>query len=60
MPNILLTNKCVRSCPYCFASKYMEDANGFLKEDILSWDGLVHIVNLLLASGNRTISLQNA
>lgn len=27
MPNILLTQRCVRSCPYCFAKKHMGGAD---------------------------------
>lgn len=54
MANILLTETCVRSCPYCFAKQYMEDTE---LTDALSWDNLVYITDLIIASGERHISL---
>ena len=42
MPNILLTQKCIRSCPYCFARKHMHDSP---PDDILKWEDLIYIVD---------------
>ncbi|MBF0537068.1 MAG: radical SAM protein [Nitrospirae bacterium] len=54
MPNILLTQRCVRSCPYCFAKKYMaEQAN----DDFLSWENLIYLTDFMEASGQRHVSL---
>ena len=50
MPNILLTQKCVRSCPYCFAEKHMSES---FPEDILSWENLIYLADFLEASGER-------
>lgn len=54
MPNVLLTETCVRSCPYCFAKQYMEDAD---VSDALTWDNLIYIADLLLASNEHHLSL---
>ena len=54
MPNILLTQKCIRSCPYCFARKHMHDAP---PEDILKWEDLIYIVDFFQAGGDTNISL---
>ena len=54
MPNILLTEKCIRSCPYCFARKHMHDAP---PEDILKWEDLIYIVDFFQSSGDNNISL---
>ncbi len=54
MPNVLLTQKCVRSCPYCFAKKHM---SGSPPDDILSWEDLIYIADLTESSGERRISL---
>ena len=54
MANILLTETCVRSCPYCFAKQYMSDSD---VKDALTWDNLIYIADFLLASGERHISL---
>jgi hypothetical protein len=54
MPNVLLTQRCVRSCPYCFAKKHMSDS---APEDILSWENLIYLADFLEASGERNISL---
>lgn len=53
MPNVLLTERCNRSCPYCFAKEYMEEA----ESDMLEWDDLIYIVDLLEASNEYRISL---
>jgi radical SAM protein with 4Fe4S-binding SPASM domain len=54
MPNVLLTQRCVRSCPYCFAKKHMGSA---IPDDIIAWEDIVYIADLLIESGNRSISL---
>lgn len=54
MANILLTQRCVRSCPYCFAKKYMADAPF---EETLSWPDLIYLADFLLASGENRVSL---
>jgi len=54
MANILLTEKCVRSCPYCFAKKYME---GSEESDFLTWDNLIYLVDFFITSGERHLSL---
>ena len=54
MPNILLTQKCIRSCPYCFARKHMHDAP---PEDILKWEDLIYIVDFFQSGGDNNISL---
>lgn len=54
MPNILLTEKCVRNCPYCFAQQYMDD-----KEDktAISIENLQIIIDFLKKSSIKNISL---
>jgi radical SAM protein with 4Fe4S-binding SPASM domain len=54
MANILLTEKCVRACPYCFARKHMDNAPA---EDGLSWENLIYAVNLLEAAGEKHAAL---
>lgn len=54
MANVLLTETCVRSCPYCFAKQYMSDAD---VQDSLTWDNLIYIADFLEASGEKHISL---
>ncbi|HAK45232.1 MAG TPA: hypothetical protein DCO79_04860 [Spirochaeta sp.] len=53
MANILLTEKCVRSCPYCFAKKHMD-----LSDDstFLSWEDLIYIIDLFDIQGTKHIS----
>lgn len=54
MPNVLLTNQCVRSCPYCFAKKYMSEES---QDDFLSWENLIYIADFLKSSGEKNFSL---
>lgn len=54
MANILLTERCVRACPYCFAKKQMNDLSS--KEQI-SWEDFIHVADLVEASGERHVSL---
>lgn len=53
MANVLLTTRCNRTCPYCFAKKEMGGATG----DRMSWENLIFIADFLLKSGERSISL---
>ncbi|MBF0345853.1 MAG: radical SAM protein [Nitrospirae bacterium] len=53
MPNILLTQRCVRTCPYCFAKKHMSASQ---PDDMLSWENLIYIADLIENSGGRNIS----
>ena len=54
MANILLTQKCVRSCPYCFAKKHMNDSD---KKEMLSWEDLIYIANFFQQSMMNHMSL---
>ena len=54
MPNVLLTQKCVRSCPYCFARKHMTDAS---PDDVISWEDLIYLADFLQLSGERRFSI---
>jgi MoaA/NifB/PqqE/SkfB family radical SAM enzyme len=54
MPNILLTQRCVRSCPYCFAQKHMDES---APDDILSWENLIYLADFLEASGERRFAI---
>jgi hypothetical protein len=54
MANILLTNRCVRSCPYCFAGREMAEAG---PDSQLSWDDAVYLADFLQAGGERRVSL---
>jgi cyclic pyranopterin phosphate synthase len=53
MPNILLTEKCVRACPYCFAKEYLKES----RENVLSWENLIYIADLFEASNEKRVSL---
>lgn len=53
MANILLTEKCVRSCPYCFAQKHMSSAD----DDYLTWEDLIYIIDLFDIENAKQISL---
>ncbi len=54
MANVLLTEKCVRSCPYCFAKEYMTNSS---VEEILKWEDLIYIADLFESSNEKHISL---
>lgn len=54
MPNVLLTQRCVRSCPYCFARKHMSDS---APDDLLSWEDLIYLADFFKAGGERVFSL---
>ncbi|MCL2168321.1 MAG: radical SAM protein [Lentimicrobiaceae bacterium] len=53
MANILLTEKCVRACPYCFAKEYLKES----KENMLSWENLIYITDLFEAANEKHLSL---
>lgn len=54
MPNILLTQQCVRSCPYCFADKRMGlSAPG----SYLGWGDLIYLADLHDRAGDNTFRL---
>jgi len=53
MANVLLTEKCVRACPYCFAKEYLKES----KENMLSWEDLIYIADLFEASNEKHLSL---
>jgi radical SAM protein with 4Fe4S-binding SPASM domain len=53
MANVLLTDDCVRSCPYCFAREEKKKKEpGFL-----SWDDFIHITDMHEISGQKAIAL---
>lgn len=54
MANVLLTQKCVRNCPYCFAKEHME---GKKIDDNLKWDDLIYLADFFINSGSRFIHL---
>lgn len=54
MANLLLTNRCVRSCPYCFASRELSTP---ASSDYVSWEDLVFVADFLEGSGEHSISL---
>lgn len=54
MANVLLTQRCVRSCPYCFAKKHM---SGSVPDDIMKWEDIVYIADLADASNEKHLSL---
>ncbi|MFC2112024.1 radical SAM protein [Bacteroidota bacterium] len=53
MANLLLTEKCVRSCPYCFAQQHMESADNLW----MDWEDLIYIADLHETSGEHAIAL---
>lgn len=53
MANILLTEQCVRSCPYCFAKKHMENSD----QKNLQWEDFIYIVDLFSQKQPNHISL---
>jgi hypothetical protein len=54
MANLLLTQRCVRACPYCFAKKHMGESS---PDDLLSWEDLIYVADFFEGSGERHISL---
>jgi radical SAM protein with 4Fe4S-binding SPASM domain len=53
MANVLLTEKCVRKCPYCFAKEYIKDS----QDNLLSWENLIYITDFFEASNEKRLSL---
>ena len=53
MANILLTSKCTRTCPYCFAEKEMAGS----PSQLMSWENLIYLSDFLAGSGEKVISL---
>ncbi len=53
MANVLLTERCVRSCPYCFAKQHMSDTD----EEVMSWTDMIYVADMLQSSGENHISL---
>lgn len=54
MANILLTTRCNRSCPYCFAKSEMSRSSS---DSLLSWENLIYIADFLKASDQWNVSL---
>lgn len=54
MANILLTTRCNRSCPYCFAKREM---SGAPPDSLMTWENLIYIADFLKSSGQRSVSL---
>ena len=54
MVNILLTDKCVRQCPYCFAGREMARSAA---AEFLAWENVVYLADFLQHSGHRRVSL---
>jgi hypothetical protein len=54
MTNLLMTSRCVRSCPYCFAKREMA---GSPSGDIVNWENLIYLADFLMASGQDRLSL---
>lgn len=54
MANLLLTTKCVRSCPYCFAKNEMSSYN---QVDFVTWENIVYLADFLSLSNEKHISL---
>ena len=52
MPNILLTERCVRSCPYCFAKKHMEES----ENERMSWDNIIYTLDFHHSNGLKEVS----
>lgn len=54
MANLLLTQKCVRACPYCFAKEHMSTVD---RNRQVSWEDFIYVVDFLQKSGESHISL---
>jgi radical SAM protein with 4Fe4S-binding SPASM domain len=53
MPNLLLTRKCVRRCPYCFAAQYMSESTS----DVLGWNDFIYVLDFYERNGHRMVSM---
>jgi len=56
MPNLLLTYKCNRSCPYCFAQERQKAQNPD-GDMFLSWPNLVTVVNYIVEDKQDAVPL---
>ena len=45
MANLVITRSCVRHCPYCFASEYMDKADA-----CMSWDDYIYALDFMARS----------
>jgi hypothetical protein len=54
MANLLLTNRCVRSCPYCFAGREMAPGG---RGSFVSWEDAVYVADFLSRSGEDHLAL---
>ncbi len=54
MANLLLTTRCVRSCPYCFARNEMAQSP---QSDTVSWENIIYLADFLVRSGEHHIAL---
>lgn len=54
MANLLLTNRCVRSCPYCFARRELEPAGAGA---FVAWEDVAFVADFLVRSGEPRLSL---
>lgn len=54
MANLLLTTRCVRSCPYCFAKKEMAESD---PSDTISWENIIYLADFLIKSNDHHIAL---
>jgi hypothetical protein len=52
MPNIIINQNCVRSCPYCFASNYMKADDAFM-----SWENFLYCIDFTQAAGVKAVSI---
>lgn len=53
MPNLLLTRKCVRRCPYCFADQYMAEG----ESAFLSWNDFIYVLDFYEQNDQRAVSM---
>lgn len=54
MANILLTQQCVRACPYCFAKKHMAESE---RDAMISWEDMIYIADLFEQGNEKHLSL---
>lgn len=54
MANLLLTTRCVRSCPYCFAKSEMTNSD---PNDTVSWENIIYLADFLIHSNEKHVAL---
>lgn len=54
MPNVLFTQSCTRSCPYCFAKKHFD---GSVPTDIISWENLIYLADFYTLSDHKQFQI---